>query len=148
MERRLNTTDGIVAGILRSWSRIEPVRAPRAAVLDQDGWEQLAVAALRQGVAGLVHRALSRDPCAVLVPPKVRNRLQQVAHDQAAVHAWEEATLREVFDGFHSRELRPVLLRGHGLVATLYGSDGSLRPQLDHDLLVEQERVGDPRRLA
>jgi hypothetical protein len=141
----LDTTDAIVAAILRSWSRIEPARAPRAAALDQNGWDRLADVAIREGVAGLVHRALSRDPCGVLVPPWVRDRMQAVARRQAAAHAWEEAALGEVLDAFHSRGLRPVLLRGHGLVATLYGSDGSLRPQLDHDLLVERGRIDDAR---
>ena len=36
------------------------------------------------------------------------DRLQQVARDQAAAHAWEDATLSELLDAFRSRDLRPV----------------------------------------
>jgi len=136
----------IVSGVLRCWSRVEPVPAPMAAVLDQDGWERLAGTAECQGVAGLVHRALHHDPCAVLVPPAVRQRMHDAARAQAAAHAWEEAALGEVLDAFHARDLAPVVLRGHGLVASLYGSDGSLRPQLDHDLVVPKRDVHEARK--
>jgi len=144
--KRVRSIATIVSGILRCWSRVEPVPAPLAAVLDQDGWERLAGAAEREGVAGLVHRALHHDPCAVLVPSAVRLRMQDVARTQAAAHAWEEAALGEVLDAFHARDLAPVVLRGHGLIASLYGSDGSLRPQLDHDLLVPKPDVHEARR--
>jgi hypothetical protein len=143
----LDSRESEILGVLRAWCRLEPAAAPAALRLDQDDWERLAATAGREGVAGLVYRGLTLDPAAALVPERVRVELRQVAREQAAAHAWQEAALAELLDAFWRHGISPVLLRGHALVVSLYGSDGSLRPQLDHDLLVPQREMTEAHRV-
>jgi hypothetical protein len=142
----VDSTDSDLQAVLEAWCRVEPATTAAALRLDQDDWERLAATAGREGVAGLVHRALEGDPAGALVPKRVRAALRQIAREQAAAHAWQEAALAEVLDAFARGGLSPVLLRGHALVASLYRNDGSLRPQLDHDLLVPRRAMTDARK--
>jgi hypothetical protein len=143
----LDSRESDILAVLKAWCRIEPVAAPAASRLDQDDWERLAATAGREGVAGLMGRSLDGDPVASLVPERVRAELRQIAREQAAAHAWQEAALCEVLDAFGRCGLSPVLLRGHALVASLYNADGSLRPQLDHDLLVPLREMPEARKV-
>jgi hypothetical protein len=142
----LDSRESDIQAVMRAWCRVEPETSPAALRLDQDDWERLAATAEREGVAGLVHRAVADDPAGVLVPERVFSGLRQIAREQAAAHAWQETALGEALDSLERAGLSPVLLRGHALVASLYGYDGSLRPQLDHDLLVPHRAMGDARR--
>jgi hypothetical protein len=143
----VDSRESDIQAVVRAWCRVEPETTPAALRLDQDDWERFAETAGREGVAGLVHRALGADPAGALVPERVRDELRQIAREQAASHAWQEAALDEVLDSFERVGLAPVLLRGHALVASIYGCDGSLRPQLDHDLLVPRRAMGEARRV-
>jgi hypothetical protein len=143
----LDSRESDILAVLKAWCRVEPVAAPAALRLDQDDWERLATTAGREGVAGLICRALDGDPVAALVPERVRVEFHQIAREQAAAHAWQEAALCDVLDAFGQHGLSPVLLRGHALVASLYESDGSLRPQLDHDLLVPHREMPGARKV-
>jgi len=143
----LDSRESDILAVLKAWCRVEPVAAPAALRLDQDDWERLATTAGREGVAGLICRALTGDPAGALVPERVCVELRQIAREQAAAHAWQEAALCEVLDAFGQHGLSPVLLRGHALVASLYESDGSLRPQLDHDLLVPHREMPEARKV-
>ena len=127
--------------VLRDWCRLAPVPSPSALRFGPADWCALEVVAKREGVAGLVNRALDFDPAGTLAPDRVRSSLRRTALAQGALHAREEAVLGEVLDVLHAAGVRPVLLRGLGLIEAIY-RDGSLRPQVDHDLLVSPGDVG------
>ncbi len=131
----------VIQRILRSWARVHPVAAPEARDLDARGWARLARVARREGVAGLVFRAITTVDRDLEVPPDVRAALRRVALDQAAAHAWEQKVLAEILRAFDAADLHPILLRGHDLVEEIYLGDGSLRPQVDHDILVPPDQM-------
>lgn len=124
----------VVRRALRAWSRARPRTLAGGARLRASDWARLVVRARSEGVAGLIHNAVHTDPAAE-APSSARKALRATAMAQAAVAAREERVLAEVLDALAARSVRPVLLRGLGLVASLY-QDGSQRAQVDHDLLV------------
>jgi len=126
--------------VLCAWCRVQPLLVPQGIRLSRKDWLCLLHSARREGVAGLVYRASGRDPLGMNAPAGARATLRQTMLAQAAVWLREEAVLGEVLDALASCRIRPVLLRGLALVTDLYG-DGSLRPQVDHDLLVGPEEM-------
>ena len=82
--------------ILDAWSRMAPAEAPEAAGLHPGEWDLLLSAACKEGVAGLVLRALVGDRAAVSAPSTVLLGLRRAALEQSAAHAWEEPVLAEV----------------------------------------------------
>jgi hypothetical protein len=124
---------------------VRPERAEAASELDDSAWRVLLEVARREGVAGLVFRAMALDQAAASVPEEVRLSLRNTALTQAALNAREESVLGEVLDAMRARSVQPVLMRGLALVDTIYDGDGSLRGQVDHDLLVRPGQERDAR---
>ncbi len=82
-----------VSEMLGCWCRMAPLPVRAVAPLDERGWNALLAAAEWEGVTGLIHRTLSRDPDGRRAPGEVRLALSRAALAQAAAHAWEEPIL-------------------------------------------------------
>jgi len=131
----MSGTQDRIEAALRAWCRLRPARLEAEHALETGEWRRLLHVARRQGVAGLIHRRVAQDKDSAGAPDDVRQGLRETALAQAAASARAEADLTEVIDAFHAAGIEPVLMRGLSLVAEIY-EDGSLRAQIDHDLLV------------
>lgn len=98
----------------------------------------LADAALREGVAGLVHQGMGTVPDRYGAPERIFEAMRQCAMAQDEANARAEDVLDEVYGAMAARSIRPVLLRSLGLITSVYG-DRSLRGHRDHALLVHPE---------
>jgi len=133
----------ILRELFRKWCRVLPEKSDPSLLPDLEGWAQLVAATAREGVAGLILQAARRDPAGALVPDPVLLELKKHASGQAAVGAWLAAVLEEVLGALARRNIVPMVVRGEAAVDRLYGGDHSLRGYVDHDLLVDEGRLGE-----
>jgi len=131
-------SDPRIRAALRAWCRLSPARVGERAVLGDEEWRRLLRIARGNGVAGLLHRAAGADPAFETAPEDVLVGFRSAALAQSAASARAESDLSDVVRALQASGIEPVLMRGLELVSRIY-RDGSLRAQIDHDILVGEE---------
>lgn len=108
--------------------------------LSPDEWEELLPLARKNGVSGLLYRAIETLPRND-VPPPVRAALRDVylSNNLSQLLALDE--LGTLLDEFAQANIPMIVLKGAALAPTLY-PDAALRPFGDLDLLVHEGDEG------
>lgn len=126
----------ILLALVRDDGLGRPLTAHQLQTLD---WAQTLRDATAQGVASLVYQRLRQTGQIDCLPAEVIWALRK-AHDQAWVkNLLHLQTLEQVLAVLAAEGIRPILLKGAGLIATVYG-EPALRPTLDVDLLVAPDQ--------
>lgn len=136
------------ARLLRCCARIgmeEEVATRVSSILQSPlDWGQVIEDARRQGVAGLLHRHLSRLDGAA-VPNWAMGQLSETYFEQAAHNLVLYRELGRVLRALHREGIEVVVLKGAALAEQLYGDIG-LRPMNDLDLLVREGQLASAHR--
>lgn len=109
--------------------------APDLAVLD---WDALLTEATRQGVAPLLYWRLQADRRLAQLPQPAVAQLHLAFYRQWGKNQVLLQTLAHVLDLLAAAGIRPIALKGAGLVLTVY-EELAVRPLGDVDLLVAPE---------
>ena len=107
-------------------------------------WDRLLATAQAEGVAPLLYHALNAAGWSGSTPGRVRHALQELYYNTAARNLLiyhELARILAQLTIHHSqRAIRPIVLKGAALAATIYPSI-ALRPLGDVDLLVPRQHL-------
>lgn len=103
-------------------------------------WPRLLENAWRHGVASLLHRHLSAQALASLVPNESKDALRQYYVRAAFRSQTHLAALNELLEACEKEHVPVVLLKGAALCLTTYRAP-ALRPFADIDLLVSEADV-------
>jgi hypothetical protein len=98
--------------------------------------EDMAAAARRHRVHLLLARGLSTDERRTAVGQALVRELTMAS----ALHAWHDASTRELLEALAASEIAVLILKGTGLAHSLY-PEPHLRPCLDVDLLVRPDAL-------
>jgi hypothetical protein len=101
-------------------------------------WDALLAAATRQGVAPLLYQRLLAGRQLSRLPQPAAQALHLAFHRQWGKNHVRMQTLAHVLDVLAAVDIRPIALKGAGLVLTVY-DDLAVRPMGDVDLLVAPE---------
>lgn len=102
-------------------------------------WVALAKNAVETGLAPLLHVAINRS-AANTVPDEVQTLLRQCYQETAGFNLLALNYLGEILHEASIRNIQLVLLKGVGLLHSVYGSI-ALRPMIDLDLLIDFEDI-------
>jgi len=103
---------------------------------DSEAWYQLARLANAEGLPGLVRaRARARG---ILIPPTIAAELHNTATIVGANNLVQMSELRRLHQALRAADIEVVVLKGAGLLLSLYESF-ECRPMSDLDLLVRPE---------
>jgi len=112
-------------------------RAHRSGPWSEADWDAVVREAMRQGIAPLLYRRLQGGGLSASVPPRVMERLREMALGYALKSLRLYRELAEVLTALRGEGIGVIVLKGAHLAECVYG-DKALRAMRDLDLLVRK----------
>lgn len=138
-----NLTHELFPACLRSSLTDEVMAQLRG--LSADEWNELRRLAVRQRVAPLLYKQLSRDDLRSAGSAAAFDQLEKLYYRNAIRNRCLLHELRELLRALQSRGIRVIVLKGAYLAPAVY-RDPALRVMKDLDLLIPQSQIADAER--